>query len=1679
MRESTRVVRGREASGAMDVLDQGRGPRRSAVAAERLERLRTKLLDLSTTNKMLSFRHPRASCLRVVDELPEVLFAGLLDGDPFTFEAVPEPSRRELDEWHARHDAVPRAGEAPEPKRPEAAVWARHLGIGTDHDLPVETDSFLRSERHADRKIQTLHYPDELDARLRKIRSSARTAIEESGANMLYMAFGFLEWRDQATSKAHQAPLLLLPVELEREQTRGGRYRTRVRWTGEELQPNLSLQKKLDEFAISLPALRDGQTIADFLAEVGRAVRHRSDWIVRRYVTLGLFEFGKILLYLDLDPERWPGHAPIDGHPLVRTILEGDEAETGAPPRSFAGVDPSPEAAQARDLALDLVDRADGSQCEALQTALAGRNLVIEGPPGTGKSQTITNLVAAALADGRTVLFVAEKLAALEVVRRRLRELGLGDFCLELHSHKTRKTEVLDDIGDRVKLAGRTRPSRDLEAALSRLADRRRKLSDYVETIGGPAGAFRDLTVGEALMRAGRARRRLGPSLAALEASGSQVEKPEALGWADLADARGRLGHLASAYRDLGVAGAAHEHPWAGVSALAVLPHDRDRVAALVSGWADAAHSCASALSGAGLPEMEPSAIVVAPDRLQALDALRVPALQAEAVAAEVEAVTGKALPRSATGLAVLATLLPAARAVPSEGLARRNAFLLSPEAVAWVRAQAERMSRLDRTQTGLREVFRSDAFSAAPDDLEEWSAALGQRGFFARFGRRWRAAAARWEQLARPAHLRAKAAERSARLAELRTLLLDLEALRADRIVDERLGDGAREASFDFRPVLAVAEWAASVRSALPGPIGGVLVRLGEDALARLGRLCTDETMAALDELRRSPPGSRSGPTFWESLVAAAELGSLEALAAAAAEDGAWTRLRSQVGACADAAQACMAAEAAVVADTGLDAALWFGGPAPALADVAARARRAAARPELLPQWLDFDRFRRACEQGPERDLARAAGAGSLDAGLLPLCLDFLVFDALARRAFAEAPSLHAASGKTLDALRDEYRAIDAQVMELRRSAIAARLVERQPPAGKSSGRVSERTDMALVTHEIGKQKGHIPIRQLVHRAGRAVQALKPCFMMGPLSVAQYIAPGTLTFDLVIMDEASQMRPEDAIGALARGGQAIVVGDPKQLPPTSFFDRIADRADEEEDEEVTLAEDSKSILELASAIFERRMLKWHYRSRHEALIAFSNRQFYKDELIVFPSPAGQAGRFGIGWTFLPDGVTTKGVNAQEARAVAQAAARFLVENRSRSLGVVAMNIKQTQRIADELAALADADPNLAKVLAEAESGSGAEPFFVKNLENVQGDERDVIMISMTYGPASAGGRTPQRFGPINQETGWRRLNVLFTRAKERMEIFSSMRASDVVPKEGADRGLRALKQFLDYAETGRLGGEPRVAPKDPDSDFEDAVLEGLRERGWDCVPQVGVANFFIDIGVRDPDVPGEFVAAVECDGAAYHSEMSARDRDRLRQEILENLGWNMIRVWSTDWFRDPDAELARVCRELERLVAARRQARDRRLGKRPDAPAGEPEAAGPSRDEVAAEAAAAVTGEAGEAGPSDQPAGPAQGTLFGDEAPAAPASGGISVDQARARLIDLRERRIKLLFPDADPTTGLLRKSMLDELLKKRPTDMDEFRALVRLDLRQNTDGAQLKEFGSRVFDILTEIEP
>jgi hypothetical protein len=636
--------------------------------------------------------------------------------------------------------------------------------------------------------------------------------------------------------------------------------------------------------------------------------------------------------------------------------------------------------------------------------------------------------------------------------------------------------------------------------------------------------------------------------------------------------------------------------------------------------------------------------------------------------------------------------------------------------------------------------------------------------------------------------------------------------------------------------------------------------------------------------------------------------------------------------------------AETAFIDATGLDQPGWWRSTRPeSVHDRLVRVQRALAEPRRLAEWLSFDRAAREAtvrEAGMEAatDIAAQAIAGQLPFDRLVDICDHVFFDALARAVFAMRPVVRKLGLKQHEQIRKRFRGLDEQVMALRRERIAHDLAQRPVPKGRSGAKVGDFTDLELINREINKKKRHLPIRKLVARAGPALQALKPCFMMGPLSVAQFLPPADLAFDLVIFDEASQVRPEDAIGAIARGRQVVVVGDGYQLPPTNFFQRL-----NVDDADVDGASDgqgidglgvgaiAESILDLAESRFPRKRLLWHYRSAHESLIAFSNRSFYDGSLLIFPSPARSDPRLGIAFHPIENGMFDKGRNRAEAERVAEAAAAFLRDHPQRSLGVVAMNVEQTALIRELVDERMRDDPTILIHAEDYEQQS--EPFFIKNLENVQGDERDVIMISMTYGPATPGGRVMQRFGPINQEDGWRRLNVLFTRAKERMDVFASMRVSDVLISDTPSRGVRTLRNFLEYAETGRL--EPQVTSvgtRPPGSDFEIAVFDGLCSLGYACDTQVGASGYFIDLAVRDPEQPGRYLLGIECDGATYHSTPSARDRDRLRQDILEEkLGWVIERVWSTDWFRDPDAELERLRRRIEDL---------RSRARRPPAPA-------------------------------------------------------------------------------------------------------------------------------------------
>ena len=600
----------------------------------------------------------------------------------------------------------------------------------------------------------------------------------------------------------------------------------------------------------------------------------------------------------------------------------------------------------------------------------------------------------------------------------------------------------------------------------------------------------------------------------------------------------------------------------------------------------------------------------------------------------------------------------------------------------------------------------------------------------------------------------------------------------------------------------------------------------------------------------------------------------------------------------------------------------IWTGAPADEDLEVFVNAlhgavQKAVQDQEILIPWSLYLTRRKEASELTLNEFVELLEKKRIKPDELTDAYAYCTYSTITRDAFRNIPELGRFTGLKHNQIREEFKRLDREIISLRGKAIAYECSRKaSPPPGRSGARVDDRTEMVLLNYLMPQQRPRMPVRKILTRAGGSIQALKPCFMMGPQAVAQYLTPGVIKFDLVIMDEASQLKPEEAIGSIARGGQLVVVGDPKQLPPTSFFSRMSQDGDGSDDQFTTT--DAESILDVCSSHFRpTRSLRWHYRSQHHSLIAFSNQSFYRGNLIIFPSPYGQGGKLGVRAVYLADAIYENQTNLREAKRVVDAVVEHIATRPNESLGIVTLNIKQRDLIAELL------EERLRSVRGavtyrENWITEGA-PLFIKNLENVQGDERDAIIISTTFGKPAGSSAVRQNFGPISRQGGWRRLNVLFTRAKRSIALYTSMRPEDIVMDGTTPDGTKALRNYLEYARTGSLATVEETG-READSDFEISVMDMLKQRGYEVTPQLGVAGYRIDIAVKHPDSQGSYLAAIECDGATYHSAMSVRDRDRIRQEILESLGWRgrLWRIWSTDWFRTPRKGTEKVISFLE-----------------------------------------------------------------------------------------------------------------------------------------------------------------
>jgi len=1277
---------------------------------------------------------------------------------------------------------------------------------GEDRGQPILADDGahdLDEGRYTDKQLDTRLGSDALQKKLLKIAREAQTAEEESGVNVLYLAMGFLTWyEDKSSSQPREAPLVLLPVELCRN-VRTSTYDIRAR--DEDVLTNLPLQQRLkDDFGIDLPELEIGENWKpfDYFALVESVIAARDRWkIDRDAIQLGFFSFSKLLMYRDLDIGAWAGDA-LAGHALTRGLLyERFDAEEPL----FKPTDRLDEVLPPEKL-FHVVD-ADASQAKVIEEIRAGRNVVVQGPPGTGKSQTITNIVAAAVREGKRVLFLAEKMAALSVVHERLVKVGLRDVCLELHSRAANKKSVLGELARTLSQAG-TVPG--MPGAPTALTQSRDRLNDLAAALHRPIG-----NTGEtAYSVLGRQSLFIG--------NGCPPPRLEAECLASLS--REAEANLLAVIEDYGaILGAGEQgasHPFEGSRNLDLQPVDLARLASVLSR---------------------------ARDRIGALaTAMRTPFVA-----------LGMAGPNTMEAVAPLADALERLEGLPAGGsdIART---VLGASDIPRLREALQAGASWRKAHDEASAVFVESALSSSAGHLRGPLAA-GTRSFFARWGGSYRGASRELAGLLREG-LPKTAAERVERIDRLASIA----ALKADWENDRdycghSLGDAWRGERSDFARLLAIADWCARLSEAPVKIPWDKAIDLAGEAGA---------VAAMLRTLRETEPVARS-----------AMLG----------------------------VTALLDLDPTVLAEKELAAA--------DLSAMVARFDRMAGTTDRYASWAKQARLQNTLVAAGLSELEARMRLGDLNGTTASIELRYARAESLWNLALAQYPDLCGLAQERRHDLVATFAGLERQHLKDNVTSILAGHLAQVPQGAMG--------EMGVIRGEIAKKRSHIALRRLFERAGTAVQRIKPVLLMSPISVAQFLPPGTASFDLLVIDEASQVRPEDALGAIARASQIVVVGDKKQLPPSSFFDRLmADEEDETEGDDENVGPDlldgaarvidMESILTLCEARgLPGRMLRWHYRSRDPSLIEVSNHEFYEKELILPPSPLQKDPAYGLCFTRV-DGVYDKGGkrdNRKEGDAIVDRVAEHSRLNPTQSLGIATFSFAQRNLITLLLEERRRHDAILDGFLREGQ----AEDLFVKNIENVQGDERDVILVSVGYGPSVAGGRlTSMSFGPVNGEGGERRLNVLFTRARIRCEVFASFDPGDIDLGRTAAAGPRILKRFLDFAKNGRLDDSARTGT-DADSDFEEDVADVVRNFGFLADNQVGSAGFRIDLGIRHPDKPGTYILAVECDGATYHSALWARERDRLRQDVLERLGWHFHRIWSTDWFYNRRAEIERL----------------------------------------------------------------------------------------------------------------------------------------------------------------------
>ena len=1485
----------------------------------KLNKWQQKLLDLGKRNANINFRYTKSSTLQIVKpDIGELWNRFVVKENTFKF-------RFKLNTLRSNNENLFENSDVDEVE---------------EYEVYDKEEYESRTEKNLLVSSQTLAVEDKI---LRNLKNKSKTFYEEQGINVLYLCFGFLHYEEGYNW--YDAPLILVPVKLINDNIVSP---FELSLHDDEIVINPTLCYKLsNEYNLNLPEFKEDDDLESYFSEIENLVSNNG-WSVKREVGLGILHFTKISMYYDLLRNA----NKIKENGLIKSI-GGDSSVDLIMPPDFSNLDENELLKPKYNF--QVVD-ADSSQQEAIICAKSGVSFVLQGPPGTGKSQTITNIITECLATGKKVLFVSEKMAALEVVHKRLKEAHLDEFCLIMHSHKMNKKKILEQFGDVLKLSDKKYTVADeaLEK-LSRLEVDKRALNNYARDINTKIEPLKT-TIFE-----------VNAKLSKLQ------DMPDLIfGLTDVrhidCDKLHRMHNVIQRYAGAlnDMCGGIESNPWNGCT-IPMLTHERNQdisyhLTKLIQKLnefqtikstvfdnlkyrpidsQDGMDEAETVLSLASAGKNVPSNWILGDDinpfegEISACKKTKEKFIEIRnRILALHQNITSEDKDLDFSDYTVLsnsdfisALYLYLDKIINGDvifaNLKAETAKSTTEEIERELDALESNATAYNDIKTSLSQEYEKEIFNIDYNGIYQRFKTDYTWGILNFLKSSYRADNKMFKGLLKKIGQNINDSAIIKTLADLRSMEENLGNIKSKESLMQRyFGEFYRAENTNvsfIRRKIEIYKLLAACRSELDNL--KIVVNAHEN----------QENI-----LKNHYENLYSGiETDWDSVRSALEwaqsfkksmsnvIDNKEFVTSVCVAGNNRANFKEALG---------------VIRNWNLETAndfTWLKGifeerlllTALPMEQIKGKLQDCLDNLTLLEKWIDYRNAKAECAESDLSDFVTAIENEKISGADLKTTFDKRFYKLWLDSVLPEFESVANFRGNLHSSTVSEFKQLDREQFEISKCRIRVNLINSLPAFNAMT---TGKDDVAILRREMNKQRRIKPIRKLFAEIPKLVMMLKPCLMMSPLTVSLFLESDEFQFDTVIFDEASQVCTENAIGAILRGKQVIIAGDSKQLPPTNFFRASMDNGeyDEYDEDDETNNDVFESLLDEA-ALLPTKTLLWHYRSRHEHLIAYSNAKIYNNSLVTFPSNIEGESDTGVQYVYLPNGFYDRGGkkgNVIEAAKVADMVFEHFQKCRDgvfsfdRSLGVITFGQTQADAVETALRRKRQECPEFEEYFSE----DLEEAFFVKSLENVQGDERDTIIFSIGYAKDSAGVMR-MSFGPLSQSGGERRLNVAITRAKYNVKLVGSILPSDIDTDKISSDGPKLLKGYIDFAMRGMTALDSEITDSDVlsfDSPFEESVYNFLVSKGYKLRTQVGCSKYRIDLGVRHPDIPGTYVLGIECDGASYHSAKTARERDRLRQDVLENMGWRIYRIWSTDWIKSPVSEGNKLIKAIDSAIS-------------------------------------------------------------------------------------------------------------------------------------------------------------